>query len=636
MCNHWPTRLARAVSLATDPQSAPEILRRAMERHQAGEFDHAYHLYREYLELRPGDPEAWCLLGSLEGNRGRHADAEQAFRGAIEVAGGHAQAHIGLGTSLLMQGRASEAVQPMAAAVALAPDHPELRLQLSLAQAKSGRPDEAVRTLREVVTRWPDHLPGHYHLGVALLETDDPDAAAKSFRLVADRDGDNLPARIGLGRALAAANLPVGASQAFRDAIRIAPDDPGPKVLLGNLLRSLGEFDEAQAAFDQALEHQPEDLDALLGRAELERARGQAGRGLELLRPLLTSASPPPRSLMAGARLMLAAEDPEVAIDRIDTWLGRAGLAGVTRAVLQSVRGQALDRLGRFDEAWDAWAASHRDEVTRFDGRHFSVAIDALQAAYTADLFAGRRREPVTMRPRPLLIVGSPRSGKSILEQMLACHPAVNGAGELRYLGAMTENARRLSGGSQAYPVCVRDLSQTDLVELGAEYESALQSIAADAAWLIDTQPTNFLHIGLAALAAPAVRVVLCRRDPVDTAWACYSRRFADRGLAFASTPEGIRVYLDGMDRIMGHWRESVPMEILEVQYEELVRHPREVIERVLGFMDLPWDEACADYLVAGRASLRSAPVLREPVDDREIGRGEPYKHRFRVHTGPV
>jgi Flp pilus assembly protein TadD len=607
-----------------------------MERHQAGEFEDAHRLYREYLDLQPGDPEAWCLLGSLEGNRGRHADAGEAFGRAIEVAGGHAQAHIGLGTSLMMQGRASEAVQPIAAAVSLAPDHPELRLQLSLAQARSGRPDEAVRTLREVVSRWPDHLPGHYNLGVALLETDDPDAAARSFRLVVDRDAGNLPARIGLGRALAAANLPDRASQAFRDAIRMAPGDPVPKVLLGNLQRSLGRFDEAQAAFDQALEHKPGDLDALIGRAELERARGQAGRGLDLLRPLLTSASPPPRSLLAGARLMLAADDPEAAIERIETWLGQAGLATVTQAVLQSVRGQALDRLGRFDEAWDAWAASHRDEVTRFDGRHFSAAIDALRAVYTGELFAGQRRETVAMQPRPLLIVGSPRSGKSILEQMLACHPAVNGGGELRYLGAMTENVRRLTGGSQAYPACVRDLSQADLGELGAEYGSALQSIAGDAAWLIDTQPTNFLHIGLAALVAPAVRVVLCRRDPVDTAWACYGRRFADRGLAFASTPEGIGVYLDGMDRIMGHWRETVPMEILEIHYEELVRQPRDSVERVLGFMDLAWDEACADYAHPGRPTLRSAPVLREPVDDREIGRGVPYKHRFRLRPGTV
>lgn len=615
--------------MANDPQSAAEILRRAMERHQASDFEDAHRLYREYLSKQPGDPEAWCLLGSLEGNRGRHADAEDAFRHAIDVAGGHAQAHIGLGTSLLMQGRPAEAVQPIADAVALAPDHPELRVQLSLAQARSGRPDLAVRTLREVVNRWPDHLPGHYHLGVALFEADDPDAAASSFRLVAERDRNNLKALIGLGRALTAANDPDGASQAFRNAIRLAPNDPGPKALYGNLLRRLGRFDAAQTAFEDALKQRPDDLEALIGQAELKRAKGQIGGGLEILQPLLAQPSPPPKSLLAGARLLLASGDAEVAVGRIENWLEQTDLPPGIQAVLQSVRGQALDRLGRFDEAWQAWMESHRGEAKRFDGSHFATAIDTLQATYTSELFTRLRREPGAMRPRPLLIVGSPRSGKSILEQMLACHPDVVGGGELRQLGAMTETISTLTGGQQLYPACVKNLSRADFDQLGDDYAGKLKSIAKDTEWLIDTQPTNFLHIGLAALVVPAVRVIICRRDPVDTAWACYSRRFADRGLAFASTPEGIRLYLDGMDRIMNHWAESIPMEILEIQYEELVREPRQMVERVLGFISLEWDDACSEYAIPGRANLRSAPVLREPVDDREIGRGRPYQDYF-------
>ena len=454
--------------MTIEAEHSDDVLRRAMARHQAGDLEEAHRLYHQYLDARSDDPEAWCLLGSLEGNRGRHGEAEAAFRRAIGVAAGHAQGHIGLGTSLLMQARPAEAVQPISEAVTLAPDHPDLRLQLAMAQSKSGRPLEAVRTLREVVSRWPDHLPAHYHLGLALLEADEPDAAAFSFRRVVDGDRSNLPAFIGLGRSLAAANEPEAAADAFREAIRLAPGDPAPLTLLGNLLRRTGELEEAEPLLQQAVEQSPGEPEALVGQAELDRARGMPAQGLERRRPLLERDRPPMKALLAGARLLLDSGDAEAAVATIEDWLGLDSLTPKLAASLQSVRGQALDRLGRFDEAWAAWAESHRNDARRFDGSHFARAIDALQAAYTPDLFARLRPPPDAASPRPLLLVGAPRSGKSILEQMLACHPEIRGGGELRYLGAMTGEVQRRARGRSPYPDCIDGLNRAELDELGA------------------------------------------------------------------------------------------------------------------------------------------------------------------------
>lgn len=200
----------------------------------------------------------------------------------------------------------------------------------------------------------------------------------------------------------------------------------------------------------------------------------------------------------------------------------------------------------------------------------------------------------------------------------------------MRYLGAMTNHVIGMTGG-QPYPGCVATLSAEQLDALSSAYQRALSSSAGDALWITDTQPTNFLHIGLAALVIPGMRVVFCERDPVDTAWACYGRRFADPALAFVATPQGIGRYLAGMHRIMRHWVKAIPMDLLTVAYEDLVREPRRSVERVLNHVGLAWDDACAAYAQPGRPDLDAAPVLTEAVDDREIGRGRPYRQHFRV-----
>ena len=146
---------------------------------------------------------------------------------------------------------------------------------------------------------------------------------------------------------------------------------------------------------------------------------------------------------------------------------------------------------------------------------------------------------------------------------------------------------------------------------------------------MTDTQPTNFLHIGLAALVAPGLKVVFCERDPLDTAWACYGRRFADPALAFVATPQGIGRYLAGMRRLMRHWAQAAPIQIMTVRYEDLVRRTRPTVEGVLRHIGLEWHDACADYADPGAADLAAAPVLTGAVDDREIGRGIPYRHHL-------
>jgi len=608
-------------------------MKEAMDLHRRGDLDAARRLYQEHLERHSEDAEALCLLGALEGQCGNHEGAEAAYRRAVEANPGHGPAYAGLGTSFLLQDRPGDAAEVLANAIELAPDQPEPRLQYTVALQRCGRLLEARQTLMDFVGRWPDHLESRHNLGLLMLQTDSPDMAAAQFRFVVDRDPSRFATWMGLGRALFAANDPAGAEDALARARDLAPGDPGPMVLLGMVLQGKGKYPEARRALEEALETAPGHVPAVVGLAELDLATAHPERGLERLVALGASGDRSPGARSIVIRLLAETGRRDEAVSSIDEWLEGGDMPPRIRAGLLIQKGALLDELGEYDAAWQAWLQARRQAPPRVPGGHFSHAVERLIRAYDAEVFADRDTAgaPPGER-RPLLIVGAPRSGKSILEQILSCHPAIRGAGELRVLGRLSnEIARRYGSAVRPYPDCIGALGEEDIGDLRRTYRQALDRCAGPAEWVTDTQPTNFLHVGLAALLEPGLRVLYCQRDPVDTAWACLSRQFADPGLDFVATPAGIDIYLTGMARLMRHWQESIPLAVLEVRYEDLVNSTRATLERIVDYLGLPWDESLMAYAESGRADLDTAPALTGPLNDAEIGRGRPYAERIGI-----
>lgn len=619
--------------MRTEHDSTRQLLVEAMDHHRRGDREAARRLYEEYLEGHPEDARALCLLGALEGEGGNHEGAEEAYRRALEVDPNHGSAYAGLGTSFLLQDRPVEAVEALAQAIELAPDQPEPRLHYAVALQRCGRLLEARQALTDYVGRWPDHLESRHNLGLLMLQTDSPDAAAAEFRFVLERVPTRLPSWMGLARALIAANDPAGATAALEKARDLASHDPEPIGLLGMMLQGKGRYQQARTAFEEALDVAPGHVPAVIGLAELDLAAACPERGLERLDALPEDSARSPGVMYITAKLLAATGQREEAIRRIDGWLQEGELTPQSRGGLLKQKGRLLDDLGEYDAAWQAWSQARQQAPRRIPGGHFSYAVDRLIQAYDGDIFKHADTvESVAGQRGPLLIVGAPRSGKSLLEQILSCHPAIRGAGELRILGRLSnEIARRFGSAVRPYPDCVSALGNGDIDDLRRKYRQALERCAGDASWVTDTQPTNFLHVGLAAILAPDLKVIHCRRDPVDTAWACMSRQFADPGLDFVATPSGFQIYMRGLDRLMGHWGKTIPLEILDVAYEDLVTSTRETLERIAAYVGVDWDDSLMAYAEPGRADLDSAPVLTGPLNGDEIGRGQPYGQRIGI-----
>jgi hypothetical protein len=366
------------------------------------------------------------------------------------------------------------------------------------------------------------------------------------------------------------------------------------------------------------------------GLAELDRLQGRPEAGLSRLQPLLDRPNQPSTIFIPAIRLMMDVGRLDAALAHLEIWQALPELGPNTRLSLLSLKGRVLDRLGRINEAWQVW--SKVNVVTtrgKFDSAHYTGAIDAVCNAFSREVYPRLTCQSDWTGARPVLIVGAPRSGKSVLEQLLACHPQVHGAGELRLLGRMTDMAIEKAGAGAIYPDCVTRLLAPDIANLSAWYSDALSRIQPDADWITDTQPTNFLHLGLATLVCPDIRVIFCRRDPLDIAWACYGRAFNDPALAFVASPEGLSHYLAGMEKLAQHWKKESPAQILDLNYEKLVADPESEIRRVVDFLGLPWSDLCMQYDQPGRASLSIPPTVTRPLTMDEVGQGERYRHHL-------
>jgi len=216
--------------------------------------------------------------------------------------------------------------------------------------------------------------------------------------------------------------------------------------------------------------------------------------------------------------------------------------------------------------------------------------------------------------------VGMPRSGTSLVEQILASHPQVHGAGERRDLGAVIADRDARLG--RAFPGWVAGLEPADAGEIGRAYCAALIDPAIEARRITDKLPGNFAHCGLIAAALPRARIVHVRRDPVDTCLSCFSYRFAGRQ-AFSYDLGELGRYYRAYDALMAHWREVLsPARFLELDYEQLVASPREQIERLLAHCGLEWDDACLAFHENARAvRTASAGQVRQPLYSSAVGR---------------
>jgi tetratricopeptide (TPR) repeat protein len=326
---------------------------------------------------------------------------------------------------------------------------------------------------------------------------------------------------------------------------------------------------------------------------------------------------------------------PQAQVERIQTMLRDPDLPPNDASQLHFALAFLREKQGAYDEAFASYqqanAVQHRlvHETSRaFDPQKHDEAIDRFIATFTPEVF--ERVEGFGLDTElPVFVVGMPRSGTTLVEQILSRHPQVFGAGELREIRRLVVKLPSRLGTSEAYPQCIGRLDQSTARAMAEEYLRDIVGRGGQAARVIDKAPLNYLHLGLLAALYPRARVIHCRRDPRDVCLSCFFQYFrrADFGWDLGDLGRFYRAY----ERLMEHWRAVLPVQPFDVVYEDLVAHQEAVSRQLVAFCGLEWDDRCLTFY-EGRRPIQTASKLqvRRPIYTTSVGRWRHYEKHLK------
>ncbi|MDB5358532.1 MAG: uncharacterized protein JWN24_4985 [Phycisphaerales bacterium] len=286
-----------------------------------------------------------------------------------------------------------------------------------------------------------------------------------------------------------------------------------------------------------------------------------------------------------------------------------------------------LDSMGRYPEAFGHASRANSLRGIRYQPGRLEGPVNEFIQYFTRPTLK-RLARPSRIDPTPVFIVGMARSGTSLVEQILASHPAVYGAGELDWVFQLWTSAFRKNppDGRASLPHCLDHMSVSDLNALAGEYLDPLKALSPASMRITDKMPTNFLHLGLIAVLFPGARIIHCRRDPRDTCLSCYMTDFA-AGHDFSCDLKSAAHFHGQYDKIMSHWETVLDLPILDVEYEKVVSDLEGQAKRMLRCLGLPWDERCLRFYENRRlVTTASSAQVRRPIYTNSVGRWRHYE----------
>jgi tetratricopeptide (TPR) repeat protein len=611
----------RAIALNPDFANAYNNLGNVLREH--GRLDDAERAFRHAIRRKPEWPLAHSNLGIALKSQGRLDDAEAAFRRAIALNPHAPDAYGNLGDVLWCLGRLDDAEKALRRAIALSPQFAEAFTNLGNTLRAQGKLGEAESAHRQAIALKPHFAQAYNNLGNVLLDLGRLDDAEKALRHAIALSPQFAEAFTNLGCTLREQGRLGDAETACRQAIALRPDQAELHSNLGNVLRDQDKLIEAEAAYRHAIVLKPNFADAYknLGSTLMYLGRlADARQAMELAVQLA------PRN--ASAFLILSevrhfgAGDPFLAAME-ELAQNIASLPVTQQIELHFALAKAYEDVGRRDDSFRQLLAGNalkRGQIA-YDETATLGAAERIRAVFTPELMRRLQDfgEPSSV---PLFIVGMPRSGTTLIEQILASHPQVFGAGELPNLGKAAVSIRPTEGGTLPFPDAMLNISGEHLQRLGARYVSAITQLAPTATHITDKMPSNFFFAGLLHLALPNARIIHAVRNPIDTCMSCFSKLFT-AGQHYTYDLAELGRYYRHYQSLMAHWHRLLPPgRILDVRYEDVVADLEGQARRIVAHCGLEWNASCLAFHQTERpVRTASATQVRKPIYKSAIRR---------------
>ncbi len=617
--------LKRAVKLA--PQAASihanlgEVLR------QNGELDEAAKVLERAIELDPGNAQALNNLGIIHYERKKFNEAVDYYRRALAIRPEMAEAHNNLGNALRVTGDTDGAMQAYQEALTYRERYPEAYNNLATLLQASGQLEEAEHALKKAIGQSPQYVEAHNNLAALYFGQKKETEALRILGDALKFAPKNPQTLLLTSRVQTRRNNHTAAEQAVRLALAEKPDSPEALTLLGQILHETDRYDEAIQVLEKALEATPNNPEALNFYGVALKSVGRLDEAREnILKALKLNGS------MFGAYANLNdlvdfSKETEL-FDRMDAiFAGAANPKADHFLALHFAYAKALDDRGEHERALEHYVTGGKMKRAQLDynEQETFAFFDGIRAAFPKERFDKRTFEGIDDE-RPVFIIGMPRSGSTLVEQIISSHPDIYGAGEVKYLSRAIGLLRDRFPSLPKYPQMIDKITPAQMNIVGKGYIKAISNGAGDARRITDKLLTNYFFAGFIHLLFPKAKFINTMRDPVDTCLSGFTKLFKD-DMPHSYDLGELGRYYGKYRELMEHWNEVLPKGVLHtVQYENVVADTEKEAKALIAFLGLEWNKKCLDFHNSDRpVKTASVAQVRRPIYNTAVKRWMKY-----------
>lgn len=641
----------------------------AQQARQSGMIQQAESLYRDVIKQAP---EAWDVrqqLAMLFATTGRADEAARQFRLIVQANPTHAASHANLATALSESDQLDEAIKEFQRALALNPDMLAARIAFAETLRRAKRLEEAATSFKAILDHDKVNHAAFNGLGLVYRDMGDLPRALECFEYAVGLAPKISDYRINFGTTLQRAKLNEFAAEQLHEAVKLKPNWLDAVVLLGESLQEQHRFDEAKECFERAQQIKPrepelserigflylemgdsklatqlfkevtaEHPDRYNARLGLGRAHMLAGHTTEAVNILEDLVKDYPDQSAAYANLAASRKfsSEDTLIGKLQELADQTSDDAPSSIPLSFALGKIFDDCKDWDNAWKYYERGNRLRNASYDyqSEKQEAKYDALISLFTQE-FIEEHRYLGIQDSLPIFIIGMPRSGTTLTEQIISSHPQVIGAGEVDFWHRAEHNVPHALKTRTPYPECM-DLMQTEHARLIAgRYAVLLRKIAGpgtDPIRITDKMPHNFVQLGLIALLFPNAPIIHCKRDAMDNCLSIFFQSFAGEH-PYAYNLNNLGHHYRQYERLMAHWHDVLPGRILDIQYEETIADPEYWSRKLIEHVGLEWDDAClAPHKLERTVKTASHWQVRQPIYKTSVAR---WKH-YESHLKPL
>ena len=609
-----------------------QLMDTALKLHQQGQLQQAEQHYRQILKIQPKYAYVLNLLGILTSQYYLdHQQAEKLIKRAIKIEPDVPDYYANLGLSLLQQEKFEETAKVYKKATRLNPKFANAWFGLGNANMGLKNLQEAIQAFQKATQIAPNFLPAYNNLGNIYREIGQFDEALAMFNKVLELKPDMAEAWFNIGL-LYKTNLDgKNAVDNFTKATEIKPDYSKAYFKMGVCYyQLLNDSEQAIQYFDKTIEIDPAYVSAYLHKASVLQGLGQFDEAGNIIRQAIDIDV----SAVDGyLGIVIGQSYNEKDLSQLQGLLDDDDLDIKKSISIYFSLGRIFDDQNQYEKAFQYFKRGNElnRSTQQFDLQAFEQLITRVIETFDG-AFIQKNAEFGSTSELPVFIVGMPRSGTTLVEQIIAAHPDVYGAGELPYMRQrISELSNRYQHFGQ-YPEGMRQLTGPDLTQLSEDYLNEIKQLDNKATRITDKFLQNFIHLGLIAMLYPKARIIHCQREPLDTCLSIYFQHFEDAH-TYAYDLTDIGYFYRQYRRLMGYWQERLPQQILTIQYEDLVEDLEHKSRELIEHIGLPWDERCLRFYEDERiVKTASQWQVRQPLYKTSIGRWKNYD----AYLGPL